>query len=213
MAQFDEAVIRLREGILAGAYVPGDKLGAAEVAAQLGMSRTPVREAFRILSMEGLVELTANRGARVRAWPHEELDAVFETRLRLEGFACRRAAERVTLADVDKLQSLAEQIVAAGRQESVELVQQLNSTFHNTILSLADSNTITTAMSGVIHAAVLNRTRQSYDAESQRRSDGHHFEIVAALRAGDGQWAESTMHSHLLSARASLMGPRRRLEP
>src|SRR5690606_13313750 len=97
MAQFEDAVDRLRAWILSGRYEPGVKLGAAEVAQELGMSRTPVREAFRTLSMEGLIELSANRGARVAIWADDDLDSVFETRVALEGTASRIAAHRITL--------------------------------------------------------------------------------------------------------------------
>jgi DNA-binding GntR family transcriptional regulator len=216
MAQFEDAVGRLREWILDGTYEPGKKLGAAEVATALGMSRTPVREAFRILSMEGLVELSSNRGARVALWGEQELDSVFETRIALEGTACRLAADRVETSDIDRLEALADQIAAltdADAPGNIGEIQRLNGDFHNAIVALAGSETLTTAMSGVVHASILTRTRESYDREAQARSAAHHREIVAALRVGDGRWAQSVMTSHLLAARAALVGPRRSLAP
>jgi DNA-binding GntR family transcriptional regulator len=216
MAQFEDAVGRLREWILDGTYEPGKKLGAAEVATALGMSRTPVREAFRILSMEGLVELSSNRGARVALWGEQELDSVFETRIALEGTACRLAADRVETSDIDRLEALADQIAAltdADAPGNIGEIQRLNGDFHNAIVALAGSETLTTAMSGVVHASILTRTRESYDREAQARSAAHHREIVAALRVGDGRWAQSVMTSHLLAARAALVGPRRALAP
>jgi DNA-binding GntR family transcriptional regulator len=216
MAQFEEAVERLRSWILDGTYQPGAKLGAAEVASALGMSRTPVREAFRILSMEGLVELTSNRGARVAIWGDLELDSVFETRIALEGTACRLAADRVTMAEIDRLEDLARALLEAARgwpERDTGEIQALNSEFHSGIMAAAGSETLSTAMSGVVHAAILTRTRESYDREAELRSAEHHLEIVAALRAGDGRWAQAVMTSHLLSARASLLGPRRTPSP
>ncbi|WP_322411213.1 GntR family transcriptional regulator [Microbacterium invictum] len=211
-AQFEEAVERLRQWILDGTYGPGAKLGAAEVASALGMSRTPVREAFRILSMEGLVELTSNRGARVAIWEDQELDTVFETRIALEGLACRLAADRITAAQVDQLAEIAQRIVELGMPQSEEDMQQihrLNGEFHGAIIAIAGSDALGTAMGGIVHAAILTRTRESYDETDQTRSAQHHVELVAALRAGDGRWAQSVMTSHLLAARASLLGPRR----
>ncbi|WP_396658800.1 GntR family transcriptional regulator [Microbacterium sp.] len=216
MAQFEDAVDRLRAWILSGRYEPGVKLGAAEVAQELGMSRTPVREAFRTLSMEGLIELSANRGARVAIWADDDLDSVFETRVALEGTASRIAAHRITLTQTDELEELARHILRLTHEDSarnLSEIQQLNSDFHNLIVDVAASDTLTTAMSGVVHAAILTRTRESYDEEARLRSAYHHLEIVAALRAGDGRWAQSVMTSHLLAARASLIGPRRELEP
>lgn len=211
-AQFEEAVERLREWILDGTYGPGKKLGAAEVAAALGMSRTPVREAFRILSMEGLVELTSNRGARVAIWDDQALDTVFETRIALEGLACRLAADKITSAELEHLDALARRIVELGMpqtDEEMNDIHRLNGEFHGAIISIAGSDALTTAMGGIVHASILTRTRESYDETDQNRSAQHHVELVAALRAGDGRWAQSVMTSHLLAARASLLGPRR----
>lgn len=216
MAQFEDAVERLRGWILDGTYQPGAKLGAAEVATALGMSRTPVREAFRILSMEGLVELSSNRGARVAIWDDRELDSVFETRIALEGTACRLASERIRVADLDRLEELGRSILALtqeGSSREIADIHALNGEFHSLIMTVAGSETLTTAMSGVVHASILTRTRESYDQNAQVRSAEHHLEIVAALRAGDGRWAEAVMTSHLLAARASLLGPRRRPGP
>jgi DNA-binding GntR family transcriptional regulator len=212
MTQFEDAVEKLRAGILSGQLAPGEKLGAEELAAEFGMSRTPVREAFRTLASEGLVDLSENRGARVREWSDDELDSLFETRESLEGMAVRRAAQRITPAECDYLHELAVQIAELaepGPRQDLAEVQRLNGEFHSGIIAIAGSSSLSTAMTGIVHAAILGRTQESYDVEAQRRSSNHHLEIVAALRLGDGPWAESTMRSHLLSARASLLGPRR----
>jgi len=214
MAQLDSAVETLRGRILSGDLAPGERLGETELATELGMSRTPVREALRLLAAEGLVEIASNRGARVVEWSAEELDAVFEVRVRLEGLAARTAAARVTRTEVDHLHAIASAIAdhaMPGQTQDLAAVQRLNSQFHAGLVRVAGSSTLETALAGVVHAAVLNRTQESFNDEALDRSVRHHLEIVAALRAGDGEWAESTMHSHLLSARASLLGPRREL--
>ena len=214
MAQLDSAVETLRGRILSGDLAPGGRLGETELATELGMSRTPVREALRLLAAEGLVEIASNRGARVIEWSQEELDYVFEVRVRLEGLAARRAAARATKAQADHLHAIATAIAGnakPGPTQDLAEVQRLNSEFHAGLVKVARSSTLEVALAGVVHAAVLNRTQESFDDEALDRSWRHHVEIVAALRAGDGEWAESTMHSHLLSARASLLGPRREL--
>jgi DNA-binding GntR family transcriptional regulator len=212
MAQFEDAVDRLRRGILDGRYPPGAKLSAASVAEALGMSRTPVREAFRILSKEGLVEFSSNRGARVAILDSSELESIFETRVALEGTACRIAADQVTLADLAELQALAEEILqltTADGAGNIALIEQVNTRFHARIAEIAGSGALSAAMSGPVHAAILTRTRQAYEPEARLRSAHHHIEIVAALRAGDGQWAQAVMTSHLLAARFALLGARR----
>lgn len=214
MAQFEEAVEQLRTWILHGDYAPGEKLSAASVAQALGMSRTPVREAFRILSMEGLIELSSNRGARVAIQDASQLESIFEMRVALEGTACRLAAAHISTRDVDELDDLAREILnhtqtdAAGR---IVLIEQLNTRFHALVAEAAGSEALAAAMAGVVHSAILARTRQAYDEEARLRSARHHIEIVAALRAGDGAWAQAVMTSHLWAARSALLGPRRTL--
>lgn len=214
MARVDDAVESLRDDILAGRFVTGDKLVAEDLAQEYGMSRTPIREAFHVLASEGLIELAKGRGARVSMWTDEELESVFETRIRLEGLAASRAADRITVAQADHLDALAAKIAEfalPGPQRNLELRQLVNKQFHSTIMAISDSPTIETALTRVLHASVLGRTQSGYDEDAERRIVAHHFDIVAALRAGDGAWAESTMRSHLLAARASLLGPRRKL--
>ncbi|WP_417562865.1 GntR family transcriptional regulator [Microbacterium sp.] len=211
MTQFDDAVVQIREQILSGALAPGRKLAAEEIAAALGMSRSPVREAFRVLASEGIVELTQNRGARVSAWSADEIEAVFEVRIRLEGLAAHRAAERITTQQIDELERVARQIRAVSDPvcgDHLAEVQRLNAEFHQGIMTIADSSSLASAVAGVVHASVLTRTRQSFGPVEQERSDEQHLEMVTAFRARDGVWAENVMRAHLLSARASLMGPR-----
>ena len=96
------AVEIIRQKLLAGEYLPGDRLGEAEIAGELGISRTPVREALRLLSADGLIEINKNRGARVAEWSETELNNVFEVRIRLEGLAARMAAEKATPEQIER---------------------------------------------------------------------------------------------------------------
>ena len=91
----------------------------------------------------------------------------------------------------------------------LEKVTELNGIFHQSLLRISGSSTLTTVVYGLIDSTVLQRTQQALDEQALQRSVNHHLEIVAAVRAGDPEWAQSVMRSHLLSARASLLGPRR----
>lgn len=207
MAQVDMAADMLRARLISGSLMPGDRLGEAELAAELKMSRTPVREALRLLSAEGLVEIYANRGARVAEWSEDELDAVFEIRLRLEGLAARRAAARATAEQADHLHEVATQIAIHSRpgQRNLGEIARFNTQFHGEILDIAGSQALASAVAGVVFLSVLSKTHESFDDAAFERSNHHHFEIAAAIRAGQGAWAESTMRSHMLSARTSLL--------
>lgn len=216
VAAVDKAEISLRDLILGGDLAPGERLGEVELADSLGMSRTPVREALRRLSSQGLVEVTSNKGARVTAWSKRELDQVFVLRAHLEGLAAAATARLASDVQIERLDSLAVEMAAAALpldRRDLARVTELNAAFHSLLLEVAGTTTLASALSGLIHASVLNRTQHSFDEPAMRRSVQHHLEIVAAVRARDPEWAESVMHSHLLSARASLLGPRSRPHP
>ncbi len=211
MAAVDRAEDRLRDLILGGDLAPGERLGEVELAETLGMSRTPVREALRRLSGQGLVEVTSNKGARVTAWTDREVEQTFLLRAHLEGLAAAATARLATPEQVERLDALAHEMVpVALPREGCDLARltELNAAFHGLLLEVAGSSTLSAALGGLVHASVLSRTQHSFDEPAMRRSVQHHLEIVAAVRARDPEWAQSVMHSHLLSARASLLGPR-----
>lgn len=208
LTQFDAAVTQLRKRLLAGADAPGTPLTAAELAIELGMSRTPVREALRTLASEGLIDMEVNRVARVTEWSPEKIDGVFEIRIRLEGLGSRLAAQKITEREADELEELALRIKHLGDpgpDNDGQAVQHLNSNFHSRIIAIADSPSLATAMNGVVHAALLTRTRAAYTEDEQRRSSMHHLELVAAFRAGSEDWAESVMRSHLLQGKLAIL--------
>ncbi|MGF1662814.1 MAG: GntR family transcriptional regulator [Kineosporiaceae bacterium] len=206
----------VRDLIVGGAYGPGDRLGEVELAQALGVSRTPVREALRRLSAEGLVEITPNKGARVVLHDETDLDHVFELRAQVEGLAARLAADRVDAAALDELDDVAEEIARhaePGPRQDLDRVYVLNARFHGGVIAATGGAVLPGTVDGLVHTAAVLRTLHGFDEAALRRSVNHHREIVAALRAGDGLWAEAVMRSHLYSARASLLGPRRRPEP
>jgi DNA-binding GntR family transcriptional regulator len=211
----DSAVDGVRGLILRGEYAPGARLGEMELADALGVSRTPVREALRQLAAEGLVELVPNKGARVVAWTADELEQVFELRAQIEGLAAHQAAQRATDEQIERLAGLAgaHAEATAARDRDLERVYELNAAFHGGIAAAAGGATLQGVLGGLVHTVVLHRTLHTFDDAAMERSSRHHLEIVEAIRARDGLWAESVMRSHLLAARAELLGPRRIVPP
>lgn len=207
----DSAVAAVRELILSGTYAPGSRLGEAELATTLGVSRTPVREALRHLAAEGLVELVPNKGARVIAWTPAELDQVFELRAQVEGFAARQAAQRIgaeALAELERLATEHAQATRVGHSRDLQRVYELNAAFHAGVVEAAGGTSLQGVIGSLVHTVVLHRTLHTFDDAAMERSSRHHLELVDALRARDPDWAESVMRSHLLAARAELLGPR-----
>jgi DNA-binding GntR family transcriptional regulator len=207
----ERALADLREAILSGDLAAGAHLGEVELADRLGLSRTPVREALTRLAAEGLVALEAHRGARVTSFSREDLHGIFDVRRALEPRATARAAAHATAADLEALEAIAAQMLAVGApgpDQDLDALVDLNRDFHARLLDLARAPALAAALANVVHTPVVTRTFHAYDAASLARSLAHHVEIVAALRAGDGDWAGAVMASHLGNARAVMVGPR-----
>ncbi|NMO92882.1 GntR family transcriptional regulator [Actinomycetospora sp. TBRC 11914] len=204
----ERAQTALRDAILRGELAPGAHLGEVDLAERLGVSRTPVREALSRLAAEGLVEAHAHRGARVVSFSADDLDGLFDVRLALEPRATARAATRVTADDLDALEDLARRMLAVGApgaDQDLDALVGLNRDFHARLLAAADAPALSAALANVVHAPVVLRTFHAYDPASLARSLAHHAELVAALRAGDADWASAVMRSHLGNARAAVV--------
>lgn len=205
----ERALSAMREAILSGELAAGAHLGEVELAERLGFSRTPVREALARLAAEGLVEVSAHRGARVVSFSRADLDGIFDVRLALEPRATSRAASHVTDLDLEALDALAAAMLdvgAPGPEQDLDALVGLNRDFHARLLELAHAPALSAALANVVHIPVVTRTFHAYDPASLARSLAHHAEIVAALRAGDADWAGAVMRSHIGNARAVMVG-------
>ncbi|WP_235618412.1 GntR family transcriptional regulator [Embleya scabrispora] len=204
----DRAYEMLRAGILEGHYRPGERLGEAELAETIGGSRTPVREALRRLEVEGLVEVAPHRGARVTQWSRADVEEIYDLRLVLESFAAQRAATRVSDADVEHLRKLCDAMEAAARPgpgQNLERLAELNTEFHVVIRAASASSRLLTMLNAVVQMPLVLSTFHRYSPDDLVRSAGHHRELVDALRARDGQWAQAVMRSHVAAAKAVLL--------
>lgn len=212
MAQTAErAYLDIRAGILAGLHEPGSRLREAELARQIGVSRTPVREALRRLTADGLVEVSANRGAQVVAYSDDDLEEIFDLRALLESHAHALAAERIDDARIAHLSELADAMEVLGTSDDPdarERIAELNREFHGSIIAASGSPRLIGLLQQVIQVPLVHRTFHRYTSEALARSFQHHREIVAALAARDGAWAGAVMRSHVHAARVVLLGAR-----
>jgi len=202
------ATSMLRDMILGGSLVAGSKLGEAELASRLEVSRTPVREALSRLAAEGLVEIVPNRGARVARWSDEDLEQIFELRLQLEPYAVGLAVPRLSDSDLAELDDLAHRMQLLGkpgRGQDLDGIVQLNRQFHRTLINRAANPALASALLAVTHASVVNQNFHNYSPAALARSLAHHVEIVAAARAGNAEWANCVMRAHLFNARATML--------
>jgi DNA-binding GntR family transcriptional regulator len=207
-AAVDRVYARLRSGILDGSYPQGARLGEVELAEALGVSRTPVREALRRLGSEGLVETLPNKGARVRTWSPQELDAISDLRALLEGHAAALAAPRITDEELAAMTRLVEQMevaTASGVSPDYDLITDLNNQFHAGVAAASDNPLLPAVARQFIHIPIVVRTFRQYTPERLRQSVRQHRDVLDALTSHDAVWAEAAMRVHILSARPILI--------
>lgn len=206
-AAVDSTAQALRERILSGHIPAGARLGEADLAEQLAVSRTPVREALARLAAEGLVDLVPNRGARVAVWTIDQLREIFELRLVVEPAIVARAVPNLSddeLNECDDLTRQMSRVGRPGRNQDLDALVRLNSAFHGVFVRAADNAAFAASLRTVTHSTLVRRNFADYDAASLARSLAHHHEMVAAARAGDAEWAGAVMRAHLHNARATM---------
>jgi DNA-binding GntR family transcriptional regulator len=194
----------IRQAIVQGRLKPGQQLKAGEIAAELGISRTPVREALLVLHAEGLVAAPPNRTATVRTSNAKDIDDLYQLRAVLEGHAARLAAPRIQKQDVAALRESCERLTQLRSGEDVRELIQENATFHDAIVALADSDRLRAAIA-LVELPYLYRSYFWFSAEQKRISEHYHREITKALEIGDAERAEFLMKAHLLEARDFLV--------
>lgn len=207
-AAVERAYRAIRDGIVSGAYQPGDHLTAQGLAAVSGISRTPVREAMRRLHVEGLIRFIPNRGAFVVSLDEKDIVKIYDLRVVLEGYAAEAASRAADAAQIEALEALAVELadaVAAHPDIDLDLIAQNNNAFHRLIVTAADNPRLETALASIVETPLVLRTFRRYSLEELQRSSSQHFELIKALKSRDGLWARSVMTSHILAGRNALL--------
>ncbi len=201
----ESAAERLRDMIVEGRLLVGERLHEANLAALLEVSRTPIREAIKLLATEGLVDLLPGRGARVSGFSVEQVRELFEAIAGVERNASELAAERLTEREFEKLQRMHERMArhhAAGERPAYF---RLNQEIHLAIVAAAKNATLQ-----AIHASLISRARRArYEAlASQARwveAMEEHGRLMAALADRNGRLAGAIMHEHDLGTARSMV--------
>lgn len=216
-SQAVNALLRLRELILAGEIKTGERMSEPVLVQRLGMSRTPIRTALIHLEQEGLLQALPTGGFVVNAFNERDIHAAIEIRGTLEGLAARLAAERgVSPAEIDDLkQCLADlDTLVLDRGVSVDNFSayvELNEQFHRTVIALAGSAVLSRQIARAItlpfasaSAFVMVQARLPEAPAMFTVAQDHHRCIVRAIEAREGQRAEMIMREHARLARRNL---------
>jgi phosphonate utilization transcriptional regulator len=195
----------LERRILAGELAPGDKLNEEALAAQLNVSRGPVREAFRALESSGLVRTEKNRGVFVRQVSLDEADEIYEVRAGLDELIGRLLASRIQPGQLTQLRELLKKMQQAARGRSVEQYYPLNVQFHDLLAEFTGNGTLLNHYRRLVNELHLYRRETlARGADSFPISTREHAAIVDALARRDGDRAGKLMYEHAMESRDRL---------
>ena len=191
----------LRKALLSGEYRPGEELSLTDVAAKLGVSRTPVREAFQSLAAEGLLELRMNRGAIVTGIDEKFIQDHFEVRILLEAEAAARAA-RLQM-DTGELAALQQWALESQSAMSEQEYQSYNQQFHTAIWKAADNNKLFQLLSSLWNGP--SSATEQRDRGHEVRSIQEHRDILQCITEGAEEKARAAMEGHIRRSMGNIL--------
>lgn len=204
-ALHQEVATRLRQRIVEGLIAPGSKLNERELAEQLNVSRTPLREAIRALAAEGLVELLPNRGAVATQLSAQDVADTFEVIAGLEGQSGELAAQRITDTELAEIRALHYEMLAAFTRRDLSTYYRLNAQIHTRINAAARNPVLTRTWATVNARLQALRFRSNFDEAKWQRAVDEHERMVALLAARDGDGLRRLLVQHLEHKRDAVL--------
>lgn len=206
----EQARKQIREAIFEGRLKPDENLTIDRIAQELGISRTPVREALKALEADGLVQIFPRRGAIVQRLSPEDIEDLYTIRALLEGFAGEQACRRGGDALLAQLQENQDQLAdalerhASSELDDAKILMQLNDTFHRSIAEASGSPRLQRFLALTV-MPLGYRLYYWRSPERQRASFDFHSQIIDAFRAHDCSRARRLLEQHVLEARDFLL--------
>lgn len=207
----DIAYASIRQALVGGRWPSGSHLREIELAEELGLSRTPVREALRRLASEQLVVFEPHLGARVPGWTDNEMEEIFALRAQLEGYAAGEAALHATPEQVAQLEHLARDMESAafgGPQPDYMRITEANDRFHRLIVEASGNRRLASMIATIIEIPLVVRTFARFDRKAMARSVQQHFDLVQAISQGNADWAVAVMRAHIHAGRQVMLDQR-----
>lgn len=187
----------VRERILKGEYEIGEKIKENQIAAELRVSRTPIREAFKQLENEGLIDYIPNRGCFAKGFTRRDVEDIYAVRESLEELAVMWAVERISDGEIKELEEQCDMMEFYAHRQDTKKVLELNAGFHDVIYASSRSRFLAQVLRS--YKAYLDKTRKSifYDREYLESILSEHRLILKAIKERDKQRATEAMKAHL----------------
>jgi len=191
---------KLREDILNGKYAEHEELKEVAIGTELGVSRTPVREAFRQLELEGLIQIIPNKGAYVTGITAKDVKDIYMIRSSLEGMCARLATEHITS---EQLEELEENVYLAAFHASkghMEQMTELDNRFHHILYEACDSKMLQNLLEDFHHYVIRIRKKTLSTKARGVASNEEHRMIMEAIKEGNKEKAEQLATQHMVNA-------------
>ena len=192
----------VERAILAGEYAPGDKLNEATLALKLGVSRGPVREAFRMLDEAGLVRTEKNRGVFVRDIPLDEAIEIFELRATMEELVGRRLASTMSAAQQQEIESVVHAMEDAVKTADSHTYHLLNLQFHDRLVEMAGNRKLASIYRKLVKEISLFRRLNLAGRDVLPDSAQAHWNILKAIKSGNPDVAGRALFDHAMQSKS-----------
>jgi DNA-binding GntR family transcriptional regulator len=202
----DEIVSSLRDSVVEGRLKAGERLNERFLCEQFGISRTPLREAFKVLAAEGLLTLLPNRGATVTPLTREDFDATVEVLAHLESLVGSKAAEHATQADIDRIGALHHEMKACFLRQDIASYFRLNQQIHLDLAMLSRNKVLFGTYASLNGKLKRYRYMANQNPERWRAAVEEHGHILDAFQARDGKRLAELLRLHLINKAESLRG-------
>ncbi len=204
LALYQEVAERLRERIFSHELQPGTWVDEQALAEQYGISRTPLREALKVLASEGLVTLKPRRGCYVTEISERDLDEVFSVMALLEGECARQLVGRASDRDLDRLKAIHVDLERAAAANDIEGFFEANQAFHRSIQELTDNHWLLHVIEDLRKVIKLSRHHSLYSEGRLEQALAEHRAILNALVARDADAADALMRAHIRRGREAV---------
>ena len=208
-----EVAVRLRQRIVEGHLAPGAKLNERELSELLQVSRTPLREAIKMLAAEGLVALLPNRGAVVVQLSEQDVADAFEVIAGLEGQSGELAAQRIDVAQLAEIRALHYEMLAAFTRRDLATYYRLNALIHTHINAAAGNHVLTQTWANLNARLQALRFRSNFDEAKWQRAMQEHDRMIELLADRDAAGLRALMTAHLLHKRDAVLEQLRTGQP
>lgn len=192
-----EAADRIREMIGSGRLAPGARIPERELCELFGISRTPLREALKVLASEGLVEITPNRGARVVKLDRADIEAMFEVMGALEALAGELACRNIGRGDLAEIRALHFEMIVHYERGELERYFELNRRIHEALVRASRNPVLAQVYEGLASRVQRARYLANMNAERWAQAVGEHEHMLEALTARDGERLSRLLRTHL----------------